>query len=301
MKELKNLISIAILCSFLSCNNIKREYYKNSGNIKKEYYVVDGKKNGLYKEFYEDGKIKYIHKFRNGEKIDSSMYFRNEPSDNSLIWKKKYLKNGKIFMIFFYKKSLKKAEGEVLNSLKRIGEWKFYREDGTLLRKSEYFNINGEEFLNQYWNFNEKGKLEFTEGNYYESIISNDTVYVDESVSVLFNLKRPAFSYDSKFYAILIGKNQEIKDDFSNFEVVEKDTILSLSNLGGDYKKYNFSVAFNIKYSNTGLKRLKGVLVEEIDEKINRDDIIFKKKQRKIFFDKKILVIKNDLIDNGTD
>jgi antitoxin component YwqK of YwqJK toxin-antitoxin module len=48
---------ISILFIFLSCHsdkNIVREYY-DSGNIKSEYALSNGKKNGVQRDFYENG------------------------------------------------------------------------------------------------------------------------------------------------------------------------------------------------------------------------------------------------------
>lgn len=70
--------------------NIK-EYYQN-GFLKSETELIDLDKNGIYREFYENGNVKYEGKFLNDKPIEKQYYYH----ENGKKHKIEYWKKGKL-------------------------------------------------------------------------------------------------------------------------------------------------------------------------------------------------------------
>jgi antitoxin component YwqK of YwqJK toxin-antitoxin module len=108
------LVCTVVLCTSLSAQEIKREYYED-GKIKYEYAVrtVDGKlvAHGTAKWYYNDGSVACEKNFENG--------MLNGPAR----W---YHKNGELHMMLQYKNG------------KQDGLEKQYSEDGTLTSEKEW-------------------------------------------------------------------------------------------------------------------------------------------------------------------
>ena len=142
-------------------NGIGKEYYEN-GQIKFIGNYLDGKRNGEGKKYYENGKIKFKGEYLNGNKLKGKGY--NNKGYIIFILEKdgkgiKYYNNGKL-----------KFYGEYLNGKKWNG--KMYNIDGSL--NFELYNGNGkiklyDEFSNlifegEYLNGQKSGKSK----EYYE-------------------------------------------------------------------------------------------------------------------------------------
>ena len=52
-----------------------KEYYSN-GFLKSETELLDFDKNGIYREYYENGNIKYEGKFQNDKPIEKQYYYQ---------------------------------------------------------------------------------------------------------------------------------------------------------------------------------------------------------------------------------
>jgi hypothetical protein len=286
---------IGVLLIFLlltSCDEKKKEYYGN-GAIAKEYFLKNDKFEGNYKEYYETGGLKEFHKYRLGERIDTSRYYYGQPENT--LRKIEYSDLGDfIKVIDYFQNGSKKREGKVLASRNRIGKWSLYSEDGILSEVLEYIDLGGEEYLNQGWHFDKKGDTIIGKGNYLQFKFSKDTVAIFEPVKILAFLKEPLLSFDSDvFICIPKGALDEVNVDFSNLPNVEWDTLPSVKNekIVKDYEMYNLHVSFGLEFNKPGIKHVRGFLLESNEIEPNgKSKDSFDMKERKIYFDKEIYV-----------
>jgi len=290
-----------IIIIFSSCNNTIKEYHSNN-ILKKEFYKVDGKLHGTHKEYYKSGNLKRLAKYAYGVLKDSCIEFYDDEKQIPK-FKQVFLKNGNDLRAYFYPDGALKAKGVVNRKKIRIKDWDFHREDGSLLQKIEYFDIKGKEYVNQRWRFTRDNKLMLNDGNFYElETTFKDTIFVGQEVKLLFNLKRPLFSLNSRSFIILPVDGEVFNKEFSNLKEIEHDTIFSLGEKGQNknYDTTNFSIAFSYIYNEPGVKNMRGVLVEQIHQGMLPDKRIkswlftekdtFDRKEREIYFEKEFYV-----------
>ncbi len=289
MKKISLLIIFFIL---ISCDGKIKEYYFSNKNLKKEYYLNENKYDGLYKEYYKSGNLKEKHFYTKGIKIDTS-YFYYDNDLNIIKGKIYHSLNKEKDSGFVYNENNKLISKGLLNkSGIKIGKWYFFYNTGGLKEVIEYFNINQKEFVNQRWRYNKKGKLDPSKSNFFEIKTSSDTISKNEEIKLLFNLTQPFFSKKSRFYAIIPIDQSKLKIDFSNFNNIEKDTVLSLNEEGRsrDYDKHNHSLIFSMSYKESGMKHIRGVLIERIEnDSFDVNDSI-KYKKRYLYFNKNLYV-----------
>lgn len=131
--------------------------YKN-GQVKSIENFKNGKLNGEFKEFFEDGSLSQIATFKNGDMKNIKVFY-----ENGNLKFEQNLKNRKGKYRGYYTNGQLEAEGEVFQgdeiglwkyynengSLssegmykegKKVGEWKFYKTDGSLLKTINYKN-----------------------------------------------------------------------------------------------------------------------------------------------------------------
>ena len=106
--------------------------YKN-GQVKSIENFKNGKLNGEFKEFFEDGKLFQIATFKNGDMKNIKVFYEN----GNLKFEQK-LKDRKGKYRGYYPNGILEVEGEVFQG-DEIGLWKYYNEEGNLL-KTEYKN-----------------------------------------------------------------------------------------------------------------------------------------------------------------
>ena len=106
--------------------------YKN-GQVKSIENFKNGKLNGEFKEFFEDGKLFQIATFKNGDMKNIKVFY-----ENGKLKFEQNLKNRKGKYRGYYPNGKLEVEGEVFQG-DEIGLWKYYNEEGNLL-KTEYKN-----------------------------------------------------------------------------------------------------------------------------------------------------------------
>ena len=106
--------------------------YKN-GQVKSIENFKNGKLNGEFKEFFENGSLFQVGTFKNGDIENVKAFYEN----GNLKFEQK-LKNRKGKYRGYYPNGKLEAEGEVFQG-DEIGLWKYYNEEGNLL-KTEYKN-----------------------------------------------------------------------------------------------------------------------------------------------------------------
>ena len=104
--------------------------YKN-GQVKSIENFKNGKLNGEFKEFFENGSLFQIGTFKNGDMKNIKVFY-----ENGNLKFEQNLKNRKGKYRGYYPNGKLEAEGEVFQG-DEIGLWKYYNEEGNLL-KTEY-------------------------------------------------------------------------------------------------------------------------------------------------------------------
>lgn len=106
--------------------------YKN-GQVKSIENFKNGKLNGEFKEFFENGSLSQITIFKNGDMKNIKAFY-----ENGILKFEQNLKDRKGRYKGYYPNGQLEAEGEVFQG-DEIGLWKYYDEEGNLL-KTEYKN-----------------------------------------------------------------------------------------------------------------------------------------------------------------
>ena len=106
--------------------------YKD-GQVKSIENFKNGKLNGEFKEFFENGSLFQIGTFKNGDMKNIKVFY-----ENGNLKFEQNLKDRKGKYRGYYPNGKLEAEGEVFQR-DEIGLWKYYNEEGNLL-KTEYKN-----------------------------------------------------------------------------------------------------------------------------------------------------------------
>ena len=126
---MKKLILSIIFC-FVSFYSFGYQIDENfTGQVIKKY--KNGKLNGEFKEFFENGSLFQIGTFKNGDMKNIKVFY-----ENGNLKFEQNLKNKKGKYRGYYPNGQLEAEGEVFQG-DEIGLWKYYNEEGNLL-KTEY-------------------------------------------------------------------------------------------------------------------------------------------------------------------
>jgi hypothetical protein len=154
---------------------------------------ADSQFNGFGGETYENGKLKYISLFKNGEPIDTLFY---------------YYENGKI-----------KEKGLVKNGLQN-GWWTYFRENGILKEKIEWKpKGNDTIYKNQSLVFDNNGKLKLESSSYFDLEIP-DTIVIGKNIAFVKNYVSDFNNADERYLSVIIenrySDNTIKKDTFSD-------------------------------------------------------------------------------------
>lgn len=104
-------------------NGIQKEFHSNA-KLQLEYSMVDDMLEGSYKEYGSDGKLKYDLQFKNGKRHGKSIRYREDGVKKYFeIEFKNGLANG--LFIEYDHNGLVKSKGPMLHG-KRDGNWEFY-------------------------------------------------------------------------------------------------------------------------------------------------------------------------------
>jgi antitoxin component YwqK of YwqJK toxin-antitoxin module len=172
MVTMKNLIIVLLVLNFIGCINMARkkktteiEHYEN-GQIKEIRKYLNGKRDGLWIGFYENGDTMYYQTYKDG------------------------LENGDD--VFYYRKgggSKKRYKYE-----KVIGETKYWYKNGQLSFQATYDSIF-EGFHGNYITWYQNGNVEM-EGQYYHgNEVGNWNFYDSTGILIMTVIKPDTIAY----------------------------------------------------------------------------------------------------------
>jgi len=289
---IKYLILLVTVYFFISCNEIKKEYYGN-GTVWKESYLKNGKLNGIYREYYENGNLRLIHHYSNGKNIDSSTYFYPKTNENVRI-KKYWFRNDSYYKKEFYPNGRIKEEGIVLDSNIRIKKWKFYNNNGVIEEIREYKRIEGKTYLNQSYNLKRNGDTLYYGSNFVRILLSKDTVKLNEPLRVVVFLMSGLFKTEESEIRVLLPINKKFTKDFSNQDIIELQTFnnLSIDTINQKWYKdsnYKMTSIFGKWFDSIGSKNIRGYVSEFYKKEPTKKDSSIME-ERRIYFDFPIYV-----------
>ena len=134
------------------CGVVRTYYDLKKTKLKEEYFINAGKKEGIYKEYYENGQlcveVNYINGTMNGI---YKLYY-----ENGQLWEEMNYIDGKINGIFksYYSNGQLMEEVNYIDD-KRNGIYKSYHYDGQLLEEVNYIDGKKSFIINDFFRIDE--------------------------------------------------------------------------------------------------------------------------------------------------
>lgn len=98
---------------------------------------VNGKRTGLWRKYYNNGKIRYTGQFLNGKEVGVFKFYSNTSATHPEIVKE-FLPSDNKAVVKFYDESQKlKTQGQMIGK-KREGKWMYYFSDGKTFSEENY-------------------------------------------------------------------------------------------------------------------------------------------------------------------
>ena len=273
-----------------------KEFYEN-GTLKSEFFGKLNPKAGTYKEYFRNGNIKKVEIFENDIKIDSSILFFEE--FRNLVHEIRYYSKNSITKVIYDESGKIIKRGRIIRNHdeSKIGKWIFSDYKTNTDSIVEYIIVDNKSYVNQIWFKTFSGDTIFGRGNYLE-IIKGDSVNLGEVVRLKFILTEPFYGIQSDIVILLPKDSRHLKDDYSNLQEIEWDTLHSLKNDGiqrhGIPPNFpsNQIIEFGIDYNEPGFHEIRGVLVEygtrKLENHVGRER--FEQVERRLFFKDSVFV-----------
>ena len=141
MFHTKNRIQVILLLLFIGLGQ-----QLVVGQEKINQLNLNGKREGVWKKYYNNKRIRYQGQFKNGKEIGIFKFYSASNSEYPEAIKTFEQKSNFAKVKFYSEKGLLKSEGEMKGKI-RIGKWKYYHIDGkTILSEERYKEgiLNGE-------------------------------------------------------------------------------------------------------------------------------------------------------------
>jgi len=95
------------------------------------------KRTGVWKKYYPNKRIRYTGQFKDGKEVGVFKFYDITTTKNPVIIKTFFEDSDSLFVQFYTLKGQIKTEG-VMNGRQRVGNWKYFYPDGTLMSKENY-------------------------------------------------------------------------------------------------------------------------------------------------------------------
>lgn len=210
------------------------------------------KKNNIIEHAKFDDGQELISYGENGI-IDSVIVEKNNAIISKFIAKNKK-KDNKFFQFIFYDAVGNiSAKGDMYEK-NHIGDWLYFK-NKRLFKKEEYMKFCNKYFINQTWEYDIKGKINYDKSNFY-SYKFIDTLVQNENISKILKIKFYPFK-KIKIDNILFYSSSKVKNNFCGIENLQLVDILK-------NKKDEYEIAFE---KNDNFDTIKGFFIEQF--KIN--------------------------------
>jgi len=160
----------------------------------------EGKRTGVWKKNYANGKPRYEGTFLNGKEVGVFKFYENNSSGIPHIVKE-YSENSDVALVKFFNYDGKlKTIGKMVGK-DRVGEWKYYYTNGKIFSEENYVNGKLSGVLKNYYsNGNLTEESQYRDGlkNGLTKIYTEDAILIEETLYVNGKLNGAAKYYDLK-------------------------------------------------------------------------------------------------------
>jgi antitoxin component YwqK of YwqJK toxin-antitoxin module len=106
------------------------------------------KRTGVWKKYHPNKRIRYVGKFKNGKEVGVFKFYDITASSQPVLIKTFFEDSDSLFVQFYSLNGKIQTEG-VLNGRNRVGNWKYFYGDGTLMSEENYIDgkLNGEQII----------------------------------------------------------------------------------------------------------------------------------------------------------
>ncbi len=98
----------------------------------------NGKRNGVWKKYYSNERVRYVGQFEHGKEVGVFKYFSASNSENPIIIKKYHTNDDLADVQFFTVDGVIESEG-MMRGKKREGKWLFYHANGKSIMSEENY------------------------------------------------------------------------------------------------------------------------------------------------------------------
>ncbi|WP_177733523.1 toxin-antitoxin system YwqK family antitoxin [Flavobacterium inviolabile] len=247
---MKKIILLGITFFFVSCKNETQEIiqYDKQGRVASKNYVSN------------NTSLDSVINFTNGI-IDSKMFFSKDNESSC------YVK--------YYDKLGIASEGNTINKVKD-GRWKYYDSKNRLRKIVEYKNICNEEYANQEFNYDEKGKLLANKSSYYTYKFKTSKLESNKVNELTVNY----VPFIKKGTTSLLVFSPEFDSSFCNINAVKKDSVSTTTHL---------TFKIDVSFGDKGKNNFRGYILEYYYKETS-DKNVLKTRERKTFINIPVVV-----------
>lgn len=131
MKLILKIIVVGLV--FLTSFNMEAQDKSNQ-------FDADGKRHGVWKKFYNNGRVRYVGQFNHGKEIGTFKYYSAATSEFPIVVKEFNSANNTAAVSFFTKKGDLESKGLMIGK-NREGKWLYFHVDGkTVMVEENYKN-----------------------------------------------------------------------------------------------------------------------------------------------------------------
>ncbi|MDJ0644419.1 MAG: toxin-antitoxin system YwqK family antitoxin [Flavobacteriaceae bacterium] len=130
MKQVKKLM--VFCCIFLMGFGIEAQSETNQLD-------ANGKRHGVWKKYYNNGRVRYMGQFENGKEVGVFKYYSAATSDFPIVVKEFNKNDQKAIVKFYTKEGTLESKGSMIGK-KRIGKWLYFHVDGKTVMSEENYN-----------------------------------------------------------------------------------------------------------------------------------------------------------------
>jgi antitoxin component YwqK of YwqJK toxin-antitoxin module len=128
-----NIKRLVFLFTFFACFFISKSF--NAQNINK--LNANNERVGVWKKYYSNKRIRYVGQFKEGKEVGVFKFYDITTSKYPVIIKTFFENSDSLYVQFFTLKGKIETEG-VLKGRNRIGSWKYFYPDGTIMSEENY-------------------------------------------------------------------------------------------------------------------------------------------------------------------
>ncbi|WP_062053848.1 toxin-antitoxin system YwqK family antitoxin [Aquimarina longa] len=233
------VISIVIVSCFNSQN--KKKVIRNYKDGTKEVYTVinDSILEGKLIGYYNSGNISYESIYKNGKKIDSSIYYYDS-KEKKITAIEHIINENTVFFKSFNSSGKIVKKGKYYNDSIKIGKWKNYDKNGNLDYIREYKIINDKSYTNQLWYLLPSGDT-INNGTSMKYKVSSKRIKHGDSIRFFFQSDVP--TYINSDFLVTLPKEYTKHNFNSDFSNIPNDTI----------KNSAIKHIYSLKYTNNYL------------------------------------------------